>query len=207
MSMRTSKPISTISYNSPEFLEHQLNKLLKEHTVSYWCYIKHIGEELDDGTKEKDHIHLYIEPNKLMDTMKLGEEFIETVAGSIKPLKCISFRFTKEVDWIWYCQHEPFYLARKGEFRIYQYGKNDFRFSDEDEFGERYNSAMHNADILKDFVVAEKLRQGSTISDMVVQGLIPPHQAYAYKTYGELFNDGLKRINGEKQRMQELNDN
>lgn len=73
--MRTSKPISTISYNSPEFLTLKLNEWMKKGLVAYWCFILHKGETLDDGTVEKDHIHVFIEPNKTVDTLSLQYDF------------------------------------------------------------------------------------------------------------------------------------
>ena len=44
--MQTSKPMSTISYNSEKFLKSQLDYLLRSHVIDYYMYIKHIGEIL-----------------------------------------------------------------------------------------------------------------------------------------------------------------
>ena len=47
--MKTTKPISTISYNTPEFLENKLNELLANGLISFFAYILHEPEE--DETK------------------------------------------------------------------------------------------------------------------------------------------------------------
>lgn len=60
--------------------------------VAYWCFILHKGETLDDGTVEKDHIHVFIEPNKTVDTLSLQYDSQEIDAKHPdKPFKCIHF--------------------------------------------------------------------------------------------------------------------
>ena len=58
--MNTSRPISTISYNSKIFLDFKLKELVEKHLVSDFMYIIHTAE--DDELK--DHIHLFLKPNK-----------------------------------------------------------------------------------------------------------------------------------------------
>ena len=67
--MRTKGLVSTISYNTPEFLELKLQELYKKHTISDYMFIQHIAEE----DEKKDHIHLLIEPNTLIDTMVIQD--------------------------------------------------------------------------------------------------------------------------------------
>lgn len=100
--MNTRKEISTISYNSVEFLTEKLQELLNEHIISDYMFIPHKAEE--DETK--DHIHLWIKPNKLLDTMDL-QSFLQEYdpLHPDKPLKCIDFRFAKTDDWILYSIH------------------------------------------------------------------------------------------------------
>ena len=60
--MKTSKPISTISYNSEEFLKAKLDYLVRSGEVAFWYYIKHHGEyDKETNIQDKDHIHLYIQ--------------------------------------------------------------------------------------------------------------------------------------------------
>ena len=74
--MQTCKPISTISYNSEEFLKSVLDNLVRTHVIDFYMYIKHIGEIDLFGEQEKDHIHLFLIPNKRINTADL-EQFVE----------------------------------------------------------------------------------------------------------------------------------
>ena len=106
--MATRKPISTISYNTEEFLKEVLDGWIDSHLIQCYTYIKHKGEEGD-----KDHIHLRIEPNKSLDPMNLTEELKEYVEGSSKPLGVRPWRPSKEEDWFLYAIHDKNYLAIK----------------------------------------------------------------------------------------------
>lgn len=111
--MATSKPISTISYNTEDFLKEKLNELYEQHIIQAYMYIKHIGEGGD-----KDHIHLRIEPNKRIDPMDIrailteykrepGDEEVYKQT-TVRP-----FRPSKEEDWFLYAVHDPQYMKIK----------------------------------------------------------------------------------------------
>lgn len=106
--MATQKPISTISYNSVAFLKEKLNNLYAAHIICAYQFIEHKGEDGD-----KDHIHLRIEPNKRIDPMELDGVFCEYIGGENKPRKCMSFRPSKEEDWLLYAVHDPDYMRLK----------------------------------------------------------------------------------------------
>lgn len=166
--MRTSKYISTISYNTPEFLEFKLNQLLCDGIIEYWMYIKHYPEE--DETKE--HIHLYVQPNCMIDTVKLGLEFVELCNDPL-PLKCIFWKKSDPDHWILYDQHYADYLASKGESRIYHYSKSDFRYSDQDSFEVLYHHAFYGSDWAINNQILEKLRDDNVSpADLVLSGLV-----------------------------------
>ena len=57
--MRTSKTISTISYNTKDFLEFKLMELMDSGDISDWFFIQHFAEE----DEKKDHIHLWVKSN------------------------------------------------------------------------------------------------------------------------------------------------
>lgn len=138
--MRTSKPISTISYNSPDFLYDTLIRLNYLKIISYFEFIEHLPDKDD----KKKHIHLYIEPNKVLDTETFGYEFVQYVfsklfkfdksfkpcykkyaiklrclkskyrySSKLKPLKCINWQNSKFGDWYWYALHDKDYLKSK----------------------------------------------------------------------------------------------
>lgn len=59
--MTTIKALSTISYNSEDFLKGKLNELCANGYIDFWYYIKHIGEyDVASNTADKDHIHVYL---------------------------------------------------------------------------------------------------------------------------------------------------
>ena len=106
--MSTSKPISSISYNSEEFLKSKLDSWLSAHIIQAYMYIKHVGEDGD-----KNHIHFRIEPNKKLDPMDLQVDLKEYVKDNPKPLGCRPFRPSKEEDWFLYAVHDKEYLRIK----------------------------------------------------------------------------------------------
>ena len=107
--MATQKPISTISYNSEGFLKEKLETWYKAHIIQAYMYIKHKGEDGD-----KDHIHVYLEPNKRIDPMDLKHELREfDVKHPDKPFGVRPFRPSVEEDWILYDVHDPDYLKMK----------------------------------------------------------------------------------------------
>lgn len=130
--MRTTKPISTISYNSPAFLELKLNELLKAGRISFWAFIPHAPE--DDEAGLKPHSHVYIEPSKMLQSDDLRNELKEfDPSFPAKPLGCLAFRSSKFGEWYLYGLHDKAYLATKGESRKYHYCHDNFYASDYDD--------------------------------------------------------------------------
>ena len=173
--MRTSKPIATISYNSPEYLTYQLNELVSKHKISDWIFITHFAEE----DEKKNHIHLWIKPNTLVDTMDLQKYFLEAnPADPKKPFKCIDFRQSSIDDWILYNQHYKPYLASKGESREYHYTRDDFVYCDEDTFDDLYNHAFKGSEWAKRYQILEQLASGMTNpSKLILNGTVPLNMA------------------------------
>lgn len=101
----TAKPISTISYNTEGFLQRLLDRLLKSNIIVDYRYIFHHGEDGD-----KDHYHVWLEPNKRLDTGALMDEFKEADPSNDKPLGCLPFRTSKSDHWIMYVLHDADYL-------------------------------------------------------------------------------------------------
>jgi len=168
--LRTSKPISTVSYNTEEFLVHQLKELIKSHRISDYMYIRHDAEQ----DEKKDHFHVWLKPNTLLDTMDLQEFFTELDPNNVKPLKCIDFRTSQVDDWILYNQHYAPYLASKGESREFFYTREDFKYYDEDTFEHLYNHAFKGSDWARRFQLLEQLRTSSVApQDLVLNGSVP----------------------------------
>lgn len=187
--MRTSKPIATISYNSQEFLVLKLGELIRRHKISDYIFINHFAE----ADEKKNHIHLWIKPNTLLDTMDLQDFFCELDdKHPTKPLKCIDFRPSEVDDFILYGQHYAPYLASKGESREYHYSRDDFVYNDEDTFEERYNHAYKGSEWARRNQILEMLsRNELSPTDLILNGSVPLNLAsqlnafkYMQRNYG-----------------------
>lgn len=182
--MRTSKPIATVSYNSVEFLTHRLNELVKNKKVTTWIFIEHKAEE----DERKDHIHLWLKPNTLIDTMDL-QKFLEEFDPEHpdKPKKCIDFVSSKIDDWILYSMHFAPYLNSKMESRKYCYKKDDFYFSDEDTFEDLYLHALKGSEWAKKNQILEVLkdRRINPVT-LIDKGMVPLHLAGSLSAYNNL---------------------
>lgn len=191
--MRTSKPISTISYNSREFLQARLDELIQSKRICDYMYIQHEREE----DEKKQHIHLWIKPNTLIDTMDLQRHFLELdVQNPMKPKKCIDFRPSVVDDWILYNQHYRPYLVSKGEDRKIFYTKEDFYYYDEDNFEDLYNHAFKGSEWAQRNQILQALQGGLvTPTDLILNGTVPLNMAtqlnafkYMQRHYGTYRN-------------------
>jgi hypothetical protein len=113
----TQKPISTISYNTENFLDRKLEELYEAHIIDYALYIKHKGEnDIDDFTgeakRDKDHWHIYMHTSKRIDLSLIKEEFNERDIENFnsKPLGCMNFQVSKIGHWLCYAVHKIEYL-------------------------------------------------------------------------------------------------
>lgn len=173
--MRTSKPIASISYNTEAFLKAKLQELYRNHRIDDWMYIRHDPEE----DEKKSHIHLWISPNRLIDTMDLQDFFNEIDPRKPdKPLKCLPFSLSKEDDWILYGQHFPPYLASKGETREFIYSKEDFVYADEDTFEHAYRHALKASEWAQRNTTLNLIREGTVDPvDLLLSGVVPLNMA------------------------------
>lgn len=106
--MRTRNPISTISYNSDDFLSRKLNDLIAVGDLQFWAFINHRAEE----SEKRDHKHVFILPDGMFDTNKFIGTFDELHEdGSVDG--CKLFQPSKWGDWYYYALHDPAYLACK----------------------------------------------------------------------------------------------
>lgn len=172
--MQTSKSISTITYNTIPFLQKILDRFLYLHIISYYEFIKHLPDV--DGKKE--HIHLYIVPNKKIDTENFREQFVEPdLLNPDKPLKPQPFVFSKYGDWYWYVLHNEAYLKSKMQERNLHYEDNHIISSDIDVH-ERLvlenplcNFTCMNDNVTRDYV-CQCVYNGVSIHQMLSSGHI-----------------------------------
>lgn len=186
--MRTTKPISTISFNTASYLELKLNELLKAGKISFWAFIEHLPE--DDEGGNKIHHHVYIEPAKMLQTDDIKSELKEfDPSYPAKPLGCISFKSSKFADWYMYGLHDVRYLASKSQARKYHYFHEDFKTSDEDDLLFKARSIDRIA--LSPYAAMEDAqRQGFTFQEFFARGTVPLPQLALFEKAWYLLLDG-----------------
>lgn len=195
--MQTAKPIACITYNTNEFLDMKLQELYKQHIISFYAYINHKGEEEVDimtgeMKRDKDHTHLFIEPNKRIDTMDLITQFYEIDPNNILPLKPLQFQSSKWDDWYLYNLHDEDYLASKFMTREFSYTNDDFHVSDNDDFQQKTFETLHTSKYCTHRNFMNYLNSGGSISRLAYNGKITPREAFAYKTFDDLYERGKR---------------
>lgn len=182
--MRTSRPFSTISYNSTEHLIAKLDDLVKRRKIDFYAFIEHLPEE----DQEKRHKHLLIVPNGYIQTDDLKpyiDEYDPTHPD--KPFSILPCRTSKFTDWYLYALHDRAYLAMNngGQTRKYHYTKDDIICNDYDYLTE----LLHTSDMSKYQRISkavEGLEKGESLADLVKLGIVPITQLNQYKTLADL---------------------
>lgn len=182
--MKTSKPFTTISYNSVDYLKAQLDDLVQRNLLYFYCFVFHYKE--DD--ERKDHIHLLLHPNGQIDTdkvLKFLEEFDPLTPD--KPLRCRPpHKCNSFGDWYLYGLHDTKYLLAHGyQTRKYHYQQSDMICSDTDELVD----LIHTIDYKKMYGnqnFFQALEDGESILEMIKKGIIPMQQ---YGQYARFFFD------------------
>lgn len=175
--MKTTKPISTISYNSEYYLVSRLVELQKAKKIQFWAFIQHTAEE----DEKKAHKHLYIEPAKSIQTEDIREYLKEIDEKDMsKPLGCISFNSSRFDDWFLYVLHDEKYLASKGQSRKYHYKATDIISSDEDDLEYHINEVdMTKYTPYQPIVDAQK--EGISFESFIARGRVPIQHIHQYR--------------------------
>lgn len=188
------QPLSTISYNTDEFLKLRLERLKAKDMISHYMYIHHKGEtdpDDPDEIPEKDHIHLIVFPLKSLDMIALRKKFEEPDPTNDKPLGVRPFHITKEnrvVDWELYAIHDPRYLRGKGLKRDYHYSHKDIITDDVDFLGRLIRDIkgrISDLELLLDYV-----EQGATWDEVARDLFITIRELKRFKeTYIDIQNE------------------
>jgi hypothetical protein len=187
--LKTSKPFSTISYNSCEFLQVKLNDLINRRKIAFYGFIEHLPEE----DEKKAHKHLYIVPNGQINTDEILDYLLELdPKNPDKPLGCIPFHSSKFTDWYLYSVHDKDYLASKGQSRKYSYQKDEVIVSDSDFFNEEFHR-MDLSKLSKVKALRNAVETGVPFEHMLMTGQIPVQQVYAYKQTYDMILSYLDR--------------
>lgn len=203
--MRTSKPISTISFNTKEFLLFKLNELLRNKIISKWYFIEHLPED-DEGGK-KTHFHVYVEPSKMIQTVDLRELFKEYDPTKPDKPKCtIDWHNSDFGNWYLYSIHDKIYLASKGESRKYHYTDDQIIFSDEDDL----NFDIKSVDVVSKYgefkQIELAIQRGQTFTEFVKNGKIPIPQIRNFEFVWNLLTHDKTYRNGHENHPSDNNE-
>lgn len=173
--MASKKPLATIAYDE-NVLVNVLLKLLNDHTIRFFAYIRHHGEGAGDS-EGKEHFHVYVEPNKLVDTMEFRENF-DTDEGLHTTLL---WRDSKLTDWFWYVLHDENYLTSKGLKRQYHYSLSDITASEPEEL----ERILNESEVPECVRLRNALQQRMDFTTMYENGIIRPGNALGIKAIYE----------------------
>lgn len=195
--MKTRLPFSTISYNSPAFLKTVLEQLRTGGIITFWCFIRHRAE--DDEAGKRPHIHLWILPNRSVDTDEVLASFLEPdPAHPDKPLKCLSARSSKKfADWYLYAIHDSAYLLSKGQSRHYTYSSDDMLSSDPDDL-HRFICEINMLDQSPYARMVSAMHEGITFGDYFRRGSVPIPQIRQFEYAWDMLCSGRTFRNGRK---------
>lgn len=168
--MRTSKSISTISYNSASFLRNKLEEWKRNGVIEFAMWVKHDPEE----EEKKEHYHVFIKPARLLQTVDLERESEELDIHNLdKPLKMISFRVSKESDWLLYSIHDPSYLAEKGLEKQFVYSFEDINSTCEDTLRDIISHCNDERNSKIEYRLIQLINKGLTWDEIILSGFIP----------------------------------
>ena len=180
--MKTSKPFSSISYNTSGYLKTKLIQLVDSGVLKFAAFIEHFPEE----DEKKKHKHLYLIPDGQIDTNKLLKELEEIDLENIgKILKCMPCQSSKFGDWYLYASHDIGYLGSKCQSRKYHYKQGDFITTNDDYF----NELIHTIDYSKTEKIkrfTEQVKAGKKLSELVENGSVPIQQLLQYNRLYEM---------------------
>lgn len=171
--MRTSKPISTISYNTDEFLKAKIEYWKSVGFIEYGMWIRHDPEQ----DEKKSHCHVFLKPAKLIQTTDLEDDSFEIDPNNPdKPLKMVSFRVSKEDDWTLYSIHDPSYLREKGLERELVYSFDDIQTTCQDTLTDIISHVNDNRKGRLEYRIADCVKRGMSWQQIVASGIIPIRQ-------------------------------
>ena len=187
--MRTTKPISTISFNTESYLQGILDTLVKSHKITAYHFIKHEPEE----DEKKPHFHVWILPSKMIQTEDLREALKEfDPEHPDKPLGCLPFESSNFDNWYMYVLHDVRYLAQKGQSRKYHYSRHKVVTSDEDFLDEQ----VRQIDLLKLSPyqdMSEAMEHGVSWEEYFSRGTVPIPQVRQYQEAWFLLLDNYRK--------------
>lgn len=187
--MKTSKPISTISYNTESFLRNKIYEWKRAGIISFGMWILHQPDV--DG--DKPHFHVYLQPAKHMQTDYLIDQSIE-IDTNWKPLesyadekekerhekkqflKMTVFKSSEPSNWILYGLHDENYLLEKGLSRNIHYNVSDIESTCDDTLMEMVSCAFDFRNNKLEYRIIEAVKQNKSWQSIVASGMVPLRQ-------------------------------
>lgn len=179
--MRTRRTISTVTYNTDMWLATNMKKWLDCGWIDWAHWIRH-NPETDET---KSHVHLILQPAKMLDTSELIKETYELDTVNVgKLLCCQPWRYSSSIDdWLLYAVHDEGYLAFKGQKRDIHYTIDDICSTNPDFLREQFRAIdMRKYGLGKR--LAEMVKAGNSWETAITSGLIPPAQ---WRYWKEIF--------------------
>lgn len=168
--MRTSKAISTISYNSDLFLKNKIEEWKNNGLIEFGMWIRHQPDE----DNKKSHCHVFLQPAKLIQTMDFEQDSIELdPCNPDKPFKMISFRVSKESDWLLYAIHDKYYLMEKGIERNYYYSFDDIQSTCDETLNDIISRISDDRKGRLEYRIIDCINRGLKWGDIISSGLVP----------------------------------
>lgn len=193
--MKTSKPISTISFNTESFLRGKLRELEAAGILEFWAYIKHDPEpdEVGDEAGGKEHFHVYMEPAKMVQTTEVRAAFKEPDPANDKPRGCLLVEKSNFDNWYLYALHNSDYLASKGQSRCFSYDPAQIVTGDEDDLHSKV-ARIDVGSITPYIRMAQYQRDGKDFRSYVLGEQIGVRDIAAYqKAWQMLMSTGTER--------------
>lgn len=171
--MRTSKPVSTISYNTDEFLRKKIEYWKNIGWIEYGMWIRHEPEE----DEKKSHCHVFLKPAKLIQTTDLEDGSLEIdPQNPEKPFKMVSFRVSKESDWLMYAIHDKAYLFEKGLERVHTYSFSDVETTCEDTLNDIIAHMTDDRKGRLEYRISDCIARGMSWQQIITSGIVPIRQ-------------------------------
>ena len=176
--MKTRRAISTISFNSPEWLRSVLERLVEAGVIEYAHWIAHLPE----SDEKKAHLHLFLQPSHAVDTAALRHEFEEPDPAENVPRGTLPFTPSKFSDWYLYGIHDVSYLESRGLSRQHIYCPDDVQSTCLDMLKEqaslidqlKFRTAWHLRRMVDDC---------ASWDDVMLSGVVPIPQFRYWQAY------------------------
>lgn len=189
--MLTICKLSTISYNTTDFLVHVLNSLMEAQKISFWAFIEHEPED----EELKAHKHLLIIPDTRLSTTDLSDAFLEyDPENPTLPLRCIDWRKTSCIyDWLLYGIHDSVYCKLKyGEDKKYHYEQEQVKNSDKFQMANYWYEAYHEFKFWKSQKFQKFLKNGMTAKQLVKNGYVSMGEMVQFSAMCNILSESNK---------------